>query len=472
MNKLLGYSVNRRFFLRSLGSGAALSPFLQASTLRAAAAADVQSRPPLPRGYLLVQDVATYNQSAFGAISTAEEARALFAQITGRVDAVEFGSLFYGDNDLRAHQAVAREAISQSVDLWASTFRMLNRVRSFGPIRPEFQAHVMEADGRIGPARNPEEAAPLFDVLNPEATDWFVGEFKAKYLERMRGLLTGLFFNEDCLTYFAKAQNAIRFDYWRNATFSPRILDLWRGYCRQHEVTQDGELVDKFPVHDQTMVANGGGRSQFIPGWNVPAEIEPGQRFVDLPRATGVWHHWYEFTCDLFLKNWIGRLAAAANEVNRGEPGWKGTIYFGLLHWSLPYEEVQNPNFAVPEKHKWGAWGRQRGVDLVKVAGHPEIDAIICETFPPLAANLEQFVAEYARITRDAGKTFGVMLHRDDSWPLKLDEEPGRWALIEKYQPTILARYPLQHMLPGNEFYNPEGEALFAQGLARYKKPA
>ena len=475
MKELLGNSVNRRLFLKSLGMGAVLWPFPRERVLWAAAPVDVRRRPPLPRGYSLVQDVSTYNQSKFGAISTTEEARRLFGQIAGRVDAVEFGSLFYDDHDLRAHEAVAREAALQRVDLWASTFQMLRRVRAFGAIRPEFQAQVMQADGRIVPARTLEEAGypseTLFDVLNPEAMDWFAGAFRHKYLERMKGLLTGLFFNEDCLTYIAKQpSNTVRYDYWRNATFSPRVLDLWREYCRQREVTQDGELVDKFPVHDQKMVANGAGRSQFVPGWNVPAEIEPGQRFVDLPRAEGVWRHWYDFTCDLFLKNWIGRLAAAANEVNRGEPGWKGTMYFGLHHWSLPYEEVQNPNFAVPQIHEWCAWGRQRGVDLAKLAGHPDIDAIICETFPPIAANLELFVAEFARITRAAGKTFGVMLHRDDEWPLKLDEEPRRWALIEKFQPAILARFPLQHMLPGNEFYTAEGEALFARGLARYKK--
>jgi hypothetical protein len=461
--------------------GAVLWPFPRERDLWAAAQVGVPPQPLLPRGYLLVQDVATYNQSAFGAIGTTEEARRLFGQIAGRIDAVEFSSLFYDNHDLRAHEAVAREAALQRVDLWASTFRMLKRVRAFGPIRPEFQAHVMEADGRIVPAQilrysgqalEEPDGRPqtLFDVLNPEAMDWFVGEFRHKYLERMKGLLTGLFFNEDCLVYLAKWGNSIRYDYWRNATFSPRVLALWREYCHQHEVTQDGALVDKFPVHDQEMVANGAGLSQFVPGWNVPAEIEPGQRFVDLPRAEGVWRHWYEFTCDLFLKNWIGRLAAAANEVNRREPGWKGTMYFAEHAWSLPYEQVQNPDFAVPRIHEWGAWGRQRGVDLTKLAGHPEIDAIICETYPPIAANLEQFVAEYARITRAAGKTFGVMLHRDDEWPLKLDEEPRRWALIEKYQPTILARFPLHHMLPGNEFYSAEGETLFVRGLANYKK--
>jgi hypothetical protein len=62
------------------------------------------------------------------------------------------------------------------------------------------------------------------------------------------------------------------------------------------------------------------------------------------------------------------------------------------------------------------------------------------------------------------------MLHRDDSWVLKPDEEPRRWALIEKYQPTIIARFPLTHMLDGDRYYSAKEEELFASGLARYKK--
>ncbi|MGH9865508.1 MAG: hypothetical protein ACRD4H_08870, partial [Candidatus Acidiferrales bacterium] len=90
MKKLLGNSVNRRLFLKRLGMGAVLGPFPRDHILWAAAPVDVQPRPPLPRGYLLVQDVSTYNKSKFGAISTTEEARRLFGQIAGRVDAVEF----------------------------------------------------------------------------------------------------------------------------------------------------------------------------------------------------------------------------------------------------------------------------------------------------------------------------------------------------------------------------------------------
>lgn len=430
-------------------------------------------RARLPRGYLIVQGVATYNVSRFGAISTAEEAKRLFSQLEGRVDAVEYESLFYGEHDIRAHQMIAKVALRHRVELWSSTFRLLSRIRSFGPIRPEFQAHVMEPDGRIVPAEfSPcgEKPQPVFDVLNPEAMDWFIGEYRHKYFEPMKGLLTGLFFNEDCLTYLDKWHNDRRYNYWRNVTFSPRVLQLWQEYCREHDVVHEGKVVDKFPVHDPGMVSNGGGRTAYYPGWDVPEAIQPEQRFVDLPRARGVWHHWYEFTCGQFLNNWIGRMASAANEVNLTVSGWKGVIYFGLHQWSLPYEQIQNSEFRVPKIHRWGAWGRQRGVDLEKLAAHPEVEGIVCETYPPIAANLEGFMGEYARITRTAGKTFGLMLHRDDNWPLNLDEETRRWALIEKYRPTVIARYPLSHMLPGDRYYSPEGERLFWEKLTHYRR--
>lgn len=181
----------------------------------------------------------------------------------------------------------------------------------------------MEPDGRIVLAgdhnEDGQQTGPLFDVLNPEAMDWFLEKFRKAYFERMKGLLAGLFFNEDHITYLAKRSNNLRFDYWRNVTYSPRVLSLWRDYCRDREVVQDGKLVDKFPVHDSKMVDNGGGLTAYFPGWNVPAVIQPGQAFVALPRAEGVWQHWYDFTCGLFLKNWIGRLAQLANEVNRNE---------------------------------------------------------------------------------------------------------------------------------------------------------
>jgi hypothetical protein len=90
----------------------------------------------------------------------------------------------------------------------------------------------------------------------------------------------------------------------------------------------------------------------------------------------------------------------------------------------------------------------------------------------PIANNLEGFVAEFARITRAAGKIFGVMLHRDDKWPLDLEEEARRWTLLAKYKPTIIARYPYTHMDPNNEHYSKAGKNLFDTNLARYRNVA
>ena len=433
----------------------------------------MKSRGRLPRGYLIGQQLNTYNASRFGAISTTAEAEAVFSQLDGRLNALEFQSLFFDESDLRAHQAVARVGLAHEVDLWAGTFRLTDQIRAFGSIRPEFLAYVMEPDGRIVAAdRNQagDKTDAIFDVLNPEAMDWFLEGYRKKYFERMKGLLAGLFFDEDCVTYLGKAVDNHRFDYWRNATYSPRVLSLWGEYCRNQTVIHDGILVDKFPVHVPEMVDKGGGQTAYFPGCNVPAVINPGQQFTALPRAEGVWKHWYDFICGLFLKNWIGRLARMANEVNRNESLWKGVMYFGLHYWSLPYEEITNPQFCVPTIHPWGAWGRQRGVDLQKLAAHPEIDIIVCETYPPIAANLDEFVSEFARITREASKTFGVMLHRDDDWALKMDEEKQRWAMIDKYQPTVIARFPRQRMEAGDKFFNQEAENFFAKRLGQYRQ--
>jgi len=460
----------RRHFLQSAASFSAVAA---CSTSSAWAAAPEPRPAPVPPGYFLVQDLATYNTSRFGALSTRAEAVERFTQVAGRLDALEFATLFYDDHDMRAHETIAQEARRRKIDLWNSTFRLTSKVRAFGAVRPEFLAHAMEPDGRIVPAVGGEKDSrpqPLFDVLNPEAVEWFLDAYRRRYFEPMKGLLSGLFINEDCLAYLGTPANDRRYDYWRTPVYSPRVLKLWQGYCQAHGVAHEGRPVDKFPVHDPALVAAGGGQTDYFPGWNVPAKIQPGQRFVDLPRAEGVWRHWYDFLCEQFLHNWIGRLAALAQEINRGESIWRGTLYFGLHHWSLPYEAIRNPEFTVPKPHRWGAWGRQRGVDLPRLAAHPAIDIVVCETYPPVAANLEGFIAEYDRITRAAGKTYGVMLHRDDKWPLKVEEEAQRWALINKYRPTVITRYPLKRMLRDDEFYSPAGEAAFEAGLADYRR--
>jgi hypothetical protein len=422
----------------------------------------------LAKGYLLVQDVATYNQTKFGAISTDGEAEKIFSRISGEVNGVEFATLFYDKKDLEVHRRVGGIAKQYQIDLWATTWRLVShRARAFGLIEPEYQACVMGPDGKITPATY--EGRILLDVLNPVATDWLVKEYTEKYLIPFKGMLKGLFFNEDAIPYLNKWANDRRYDYWNNASYSKAVFNQWKQYCLEHKVFYQGRLVDKFPVHRPEMVAQGGGMTAYFTGYNIPEKIYPGERFIDLPRASGVWKHWYEFLGQIFLKNWVGKLAKAANRVNADNPEWLGVIYFNMFNWMLSYESIKNPLINVPVIKRWGVWGRQRGIDLAAIAANPEIKGIICETYPPIAGDLGNFVAEVGRLVKEKNKVFGVMLHRDDRWPLDSVEQKERWQLIEKLQPIILARFPMKSMLPWGPYYRQEAEEAFQKSLVEYR---
>ncbi len=463
----------RRFVQTAAASALALSAAgkLSAKTLLDDGQGDGErSRYRLPKGYLLVQGLNTYNYSNYGAISTVAEANTFFDQLAGSpegklVNGLEYTTLWYNANDVQAHATIAQVGLARKIDLWQSHVTP-STMPAFGPMPPEYQSSYMKPNGQIVPT-----TGPIFDILNPEAMDWFLPLYQSVFMEPMKGLISGYFFDEDNLEYvYPYPANNVRYPYWLNATYSPRVLSLWQAYCGEHDVTYNDQLVESFPVHDPAMVANGGGLTAYYPGYNVPAVVQPGQAFVSLPRAEGVWKHWFDFTCELFLKNWIGRLAKLANDVNRNESIWKGVLYFQLHPWGLPYEEIKNPDFRLDSIQYWAAWGRQRGVDLVKLARHPEVDHIVCETYPPVAANLDEFIGEWSRITLEAHKTFGVMLDRDDSEMLNMAEEQKRWALIHKYQPTVITRYPVQRMMTSDPLYNPQVEAYIAQQLLEYRQ--
>ncbi|MBK9990351.1 MAG: putative Ig domain-containing protein [Verrucomicrobia bacterium] len=432
-------------------------------------------RPPgriLPRGYFFVQEVACYNTSKYGAISTAAEAETLFSEIEGLVNGVEYTVLYYDKQDLAAHTAVAQVAKAHHVDLWASS-GMIGKARAFGPWptdHPDFQAYSMTPDGTIIPAVD-SAGNPIIDRLNPEAMNWLISAYRTRFLEPSKGLLAGIFFNEDAIPYLEPWANNKRYNYWSNASYSPSVLKQWQAYCVARDVKDDaGLLVTKFPVHLASMVASGGGQTHYCAGYDVPTTIKAGDYFTQLPQAKGVWKHWYDFLGRCMLDNWIGHLATVANAVNADNPDWRGTMYFGLNHWSLPYEQIQDPSFTVPAMNQWGAWGRQRGVDLQAIALHPELDHVICETYPKMAANLEFFAREFQSIAEAGLKTFGVMFHRDDNWSLSTDEEAARWQAITRLQPTIITRYPRVRMLPTDPFYNDALEKLFQQRLKAYQQ--
>ena len=198
--------------------------------------------------------------------------------------------------------------------------------------------------------------------------------------------------------------------------------------------------------------------------------MKPGTSLVSVPRNSGVWAAWDDFVTSQYVETWIGGLSKAVYEVNSGNPNFKGVVYFGLHNWSLAYEEVTDPNFRVDSLNKWVPFGTQRGVSLSKICSLPYVDQIICETFPPIRSGLYQFVSEYKRISAAHGKLFGLMIHRDDNWGLDgWDSETDRWQMIEAFQPTIVARYPIDRLFPNDKYYNEQKENLFDQRLLAYR---
>ncbi|MBW8012803.1 MAG: hypothetical protein FVQ83_16415 [Chloroflexi bacterium] len=435
---------------------------------------------PLPKGYYLVQGVQTFSTSEYGAISTASEANQISDILVSHpVSGIEYGPIYFHPQDISACISIAEVFKERGIDLWLTSADLANDIHAFNndtfPTR--YRAYSMTPEGSIIPGTvwslNSTVKVPAFDSMNPEAMRWFISRYKQVYLEPLEPYTSGYFFNEDCL-YYSKDPghpNNSRIDYWELAAYSDAVLELWQQYCAEHSVTFNGNVVSKFPVHTEAMVLNGGGKTEYYPGYNVPSNVSSGTPIVSLPRNTGVWEAWDDFVTSQYVNSWIGEISKAVYEVNSRNRYFKGVIYFGLHNWSLGYEEVTDPTFTVDSMHQWVPWGTQRGVRLSKICALPFVDYIICETYPPIQANLYHFASSYKQIVEDSNKTFGLMLHRDDDWGLDgKDMEGDRWEMIQSLQPTIIARYPILRLFPNDPFYNDQNETLFDTRVLAYRQ--
>jgi hypothetical protein len=450
---------------------------ISGSTLTAQSLVPVNNVLPLTKGYYLIQFQNTFHTSEYGAISTVREADSVATLLNKHsVSGVEYNTLWYHPEDMAACIAVAKELQLHGIDLWLSSVSD-GRMAGFNndTFPSKYRAFSMTSNGSIIPAEVytvSNDSVPAFDAMNPEAMDWFIARFKEVVLEPLKPYTNGYFFDEDCRFYANTPgrMNYMRINYYELAVYSDAVLALWQKYCIDHSVTHNGNIVSKFPVHLESMVPNGGGKTEYYPGYIVPQIVEPGIALVSLPRNTGVWAAWDDFVTSQYIESWLGRLSKAVHEVNATSPNFKGVVYFALHHWSLAYEEVTDPTFYTDNIMRWMAWGTQRGVTLSKICSLPTIDYVICETYPPIRANLYKYASEYRRICSEHGKGFGLMVHRDDSWGLDgQDTEVNRWEMIQYFQPTIVARYPIHRLSPQDQYYNEEKENLFDQRMATYR---
>jgi hypothetical protein len=429
------------------------------------------------KGYYFIQAVSTYHSSSWGAISTAAEADSICRILDNHsVSGVEFGPAWFNSDDITATISVAEVFQSHGIDLWLTSGALQKCIRAFNNdlFPDQYRANSMTSDGFIVPASvcslGSSEKVLAFDAMNPEAVSWFLDRYKQVYLTPLIPYTSGYFFNEDCLYYCNDRSNNSRINYWELPAYSDAVLSLWQEYCVNNSVTFNVEVVTKFPVHDESMVPNGGGKTQYFPGYNVPPSVESGTAVVSIPRDTGVWAAWDDFVTSQYIKTWIGGISEAVYQANFDNPYFKGVIYFGLHFWSLGYEEVADPTFVIDTYQKWVPWGTTKGVRLSKICELPYVDHIICEAYPPIHANLYKFISTYKQIIGDHNKTFGLMLHRDDHGGLDRDDlESDRWAAIQYFQPTIIARIPIDLLFPSNTYYDKDKEALFDQRLHDYR---
>ena len=434
------------------------------------------------KGYYLLQGVGAYNISAYGAISTAAEADSIARVLKEHaVSGIEYGPIYFHSQDIAACITVANVFRNAGIDLWLASADLQNDMRAFNndAFPQQYRARSMTQDGSIVPgfvySLNAPDKVPAFDAMDPAAVAWFLDRYRQIFLEPLAAYTSGYFFDEDCLFYANDPghPNYRRIDYWELPAYSDAVLQAWREYCISHTVIYDGETVSKFPVHQESMVPNGGGKTQYFPGYNVPYEVESGTPLIAIPRNTGVWAAWDDFVTSQYVETWIGGISKTVWEVNRSNPDFKGVVYFGLKDWSLAYEEVVDPSFVVDDIQRWVPMGTQRGVRLSKICALPDVDHVICETFPPIRSNLYKFIAAFKRIITDYGKTFGLMIHRDDNWGLDgWDTETDRWAAIEHFQPVIIARYPIDRLFPSDPYYNEQKENLFDDRLRVYRESA
>jgi hypothetical protein len=431
------------------------------------------------KGYYLLQGVGTYYSSMFGAISTVAEADSICSILNSHsVSGVEFGPIYFHPTDITATILVANVFLSHGIDLWLNSGGLQKNIHAFNndQFPDQYRAYSMTSDGSIVPATiyslGSSEKVTAFDAMNPEAVSWFLDRYMQIYLKPLAPYTSGYFFDEDCL-YYANdpdRSNNIRIDYWELPAYSDAVLSFWQEYCVNNSVTFNSMVVTKFPVHDESMVPNGGGKTQYFPGYNVPPSVEGGTAVISIPPNTGVWAAWDDFVTTQYTNTWIGGISEAVYQANFDNPNFKGVLYFGHHAWSLGYEEVTDPTFVIDTYHKWVPWGTQRGVRLSKICELPYVDHIICETYPPIHANLNKYLSTYKQIISDHNKTFGLMLHRDDSWGLDGEDlESDRWAAIQYFQPTIIARYPINRLFPTDMYYNEDKEALFDHRLHDYR---
>ncbi len=452
---------------------------------------------PLKHGYLLAQSLMTSGPdnpwkerfSSF-CLTSRQEAVPYLDRAAEFVDGLELQLITYSRTDLDVTLDISRCARDKGMDVWLCP-RPYKYIHNLPDVPRRLAAFTMNQAGYIIPALAMNYSYHYVpDPLNPDASDFLAEGAYESYWKYFRGIANGYMWPEEKLDtqggnlmgapVVVKKLRGFEYyhtEYWRVPVYSDRALELWREYCRDNSVEYQGRPVDKFPVDKPDMVKNGGGKTACFPGhnpiddiWSVPVK--------DLPRPQGVWKHWFNFLTRTYTQNHLIRLSRHWQRMfGQERADWRGVLYFGSSPCMLAYEDFAEQEGFLPPGGR--AEGRRMGVDLKTLAQAPEIDYVIHESpkddDPYLIEQFNHLVPEPKR---------GLMLHADGASSLTLETEEHRWEMIRRYQPGILALYPLWNLIqekvvwrpgpikPGQaaDFRNPAAFRYFKERLREYQK--
>ncbi len=428
------------------------------------------------RGYFLPQDYAVAGPEGQFIVemdhngwylNTREAAKVQIDEWKKRkLDGIEFIPMVFQKADVDPVMDLAKMMQDAGVDVWV-TPRLFKTFNVFPQVPMKLAGKQLSKDGFIQTPLKNWSMRPEPDWFNPEAVEWVFGIFKEDFLDHMEGGFQGFRWPEECHSHslYGRVVEKGLIPYWQRPSYSDYSLEKWREYCRKHEVTHEDKLVDKFPVHEPGMVANGKGRTAYYPGLQALPQIVTDEPVVNRPRNTGVWAHWEQFRCEMYLNIYLRPFARLLHEANRHNPTWHGVEYFGSSPWLLSYEKVTDP-----ELNTGAFWGYQGAIDVEALGRAPEITYITHEFRGKVKdAQLEKRHDLFLMLIDDrARQNHGVLLHGDSSekwcythadWSkvdprpqmnnaLDPQEEIARWGFVKKYQPRLLSMWSISMLHP------------------------
>ena len=251
---------------------------------------------PIKHGYFVPQDIAIVGENSQWVAEgwpewyhsdLAETRRQCEEWQKWPVDGLEFIPEVYQAEDIPGIVEHAKVVRDHGIDVWLCP-RLLKSFAAFPLVPPRFTGKQLTDRGKIVTAVKLCSYRPDLDFFNPEAVDWLFESFHDLFLSRFPDEgYQGYIWPEECHGHSVVGRTTEKslIPWWQRTAYSDYCLEQWREYCRAHDVHHLDKLVDRMPVDDPAMVADGKGKTAYYPGLKaVPEAAANDAPIVTWPR--------------------------------------------------------------------------------------------------------------------------------------------------------------------------------------------